>query len=123
MGYLLKIIDRSPHRRSRRLRSPDGVPDNTVHSDEDLPGASPVPVLAQPNTLPGAQGHPPITDRQCQVRAKQAGLGMGGHVVRPLAGVLEGDGLRHQPEIYKISDNRYLITEIRYKMYQTLVIR
>ena len=31
--------------------APDWVPDDTVDSDEDLPGPRPVPVFTQPNSL------------------------------------------------------------------------
>ena len=30
---------------------PDGVPDDTVDSDKNLPGPRPVPVFTQPNSL------------------------------------------------------------------------
>ena len=50
------------------------VPDDSVNGDEDLPGAGPVPVLAEPHPLPGAQRDAALTDGQRQVGAQQAGL-------------------------------------------------
>ena len=40
---LLEIIDRSPHRTGRRLRSPDRISDDSVHRDQNLPWPSPIP--------------------------------------------------------------------------------
>ena len=52
------------------------------------------PVLAQPDALPGPEGHPPVADGKGEVGAEEAGLGVGRHVVRALAAVLERDRLR-----------------------------
>ena len=56
-----------------------------------------VPVFTEPDALPGAQGDAALADGESQVGAQEAGLGVGGHVIRALAAVLPGDGLRHQP--------------------------
>ena len=72
----------------------------TEDQTEDVEDGGPpplLPVLTQPDALPGAEGDPPLTDGQGEVGAQQAGLGVGRHVVRTLTAVLEGDRLRHQP--------------------------
>ncbi|CUS04400.2 protein of unknown function [Candidatus Promineifilum breve] len=56
-----------------------------------------VAVLAQIDPLPRAQRQPAVTDGDGQAAAQQDGLHVGGHVVRPLDGVLvKGRVLRGQ---------------------------
>ena len=57
-------------------------------------------MFTEPDALPGAQGDAALADGESQVGAEKAGLGVGGHVIRALAAVLPGDGLRHQPGHY-----------------------
>jgi len=92
----IEIIDRSTHRTRRRLRSPDWIPDDSVHCNQNLAWSSTIPVFTEPDSLPSAKGDSAVTDGQSQVGAKQTGLGVGRHVVRPLTAVLEWDRLRHQ---------------------------
>ncbi|KAJ3353311.1 hypothetical protein HDU83_006991 [Entophlyctis luteolus] len=59
----------------------DGAPLLAVDGDHQVAAAAGVPVLAQPDALPGAQRKPAARDRDGHGRAHQAGLDVRGHVV------------------------------------------
>ena len=54
-------------------------------------------MFTEPDALPGAQSHAALADGESQVGAQEAGLGVGGHVVRAFTGVLEWNLLGHEP--------------------------
>ena len=54
------------------------VPEGPVDGDKDFSRAGPVPVLAQPDALPGAQVQLAVRHGHSQVRTQEARLHVGG---------------------------------------------
>ena len=60
--------------RARWHRSPFTVFERSIHGNQHLSRARPVPMLAQPNTLPGPQVQFALRYRHRQIRAQETGF-------------------------------------------------